>query len=481
MAGVTSTGFVTETFSTIRNRILEAARSPEYFGTEFPTSPDSVFGQLAAIMSAALKESGWDLAQGVYDQFILRSASGKNLDDIASYTGSERLLESGSSGDLLFKGFNGSVVPQNTAVKDVENRVVTTDNLLNYDRTSCYDVVVEVLTLEDNTSYTIAIDGSNYSITSDTDATNEEILIALNNAIGVQVNYSSEITTDGYLRIFYNSRNNSLNVTVGANLQILEVGALVNATSIETGDLSYLANTLTIFESIPSGTNSVTNPVDFQQGRDDETDEEFRLRIAEQKSSVGTATKPAIESSLTNIEGVTSAFVLENITMSEVNGQPPKSIQIYISGGDDDEIAEVIWNTKPAAIPTYGTTQKNIIDQNGDTQAVFFSRPEVKYAWVNVTYTIYSEEDFPSDGEVEIASTVVEYGDSLGVGVDIIPKRFSGKIYDSVTGLDDVTVEIAITEALLPAPDPLDYVTTRIPVEDNVGIDFDVSRVSVSL
>ena len=481
MAGITDKGFVTQTFETIRDRIVAKAISPEYFGANFPVSPDSPFGNWAAISALTLKEEGWDLAQSVYDSFQLRSATGKDLDDIAAYIQLERLQAVGSSGDLIFTGLNNSTIPRNTAVKDIENRSVLTQASMTYDKTSCYQTTITVLTLKNNQDYVISVNGQTYTITSDNDATEAEIISSLQSAINIQPNYSATLKTTNELLVTYNSLNNSLSVATSNNLQVISVGALVYSEAQEFGALTFLPSTLTTLSSPLVGTLSVTNLLSFQQGRLKEDDKDFRLRIAKQKSSVGTATKPAIESSVRNIEGVVSTFVKENDTLvTDIDGQPAKSIQVFVEGGNEDAIAKVIWDTKPAAIPTYGSVQKIITDDNGKPQVVFLSRPSIKYGWVKVVYTLYTEEDFPTKGEQEIKQACVDYGNGLVVGEDVIPKRFEGKVYGSVTGLDDVTVTIALTDTLTP-PLPIEYKSTRISVDTTTDVIFSLDRVGVTL
>ena len=231
---------------------------------------------------------------------------------------------------------------------------------------------------------------------------------------------------------------------------------------------------------VPLGTFAVTNPSDFIRGRFEETDEELRLRMSEQESSTGTATIPAIQASLSEVDGVTRALVLENPTfVVDAAGRPPKSFEALVRGGDDDEVAQVVWDTKPAGIETFGTITKIVTDINGTDQVVKFSRPVQKYAWVNVTYSLYTEEVFPVDGEVAMAQSVVQYGDSIEEGIDIIPQRFNGVVFDSTDGVLSVEVEIGIT--LDDISPPASYTTLPIPISEFESVDFDLSRVVVSI
>jgi len=479
MAGVTPTGFVTKTFNEIRDAIYSDATSEEFFGADFPTTPDSPFGNYTSVIAAAIKESAWDLAQMVYDQLDIAKAEGINLDKIGAYIGLDRLGASGSEGVLVFKGIVGEEVPQGITIKSNTSDTVVETTLGNvYDNTSCYQAFISVSTIVSNATYTLSINGFSYSIVSDADATEQEILDALITSLSGANSFTVE-ENNGIIEITSVSRSNSLSVIASNNLVIDFVSLVTRAENIENGAVTILANTLTIFESTPTGSISVNNPLDFNLGRLEETDEEYRIRLGERKANTGVGTNDALVSSVSNISGVTSVTILENDTVSTLpSGQPPKSFQLFVLGGDENTIAQTIWDTKSSTIKTYGNVVRLVEDVQGNIQTVYFSRPEQSYAYVNVVYTIYSEEDFPSNGEDLIAAAVVTYGSNLDVGEDVIPKRFASAIYAAVDGLDDVTVEIGLSGAVTP---PATYSSTRIPVENTESVIFQLDHVNVSV
>ena len=116
MSGVTSQGFENKQYTDIVEELATGAKTPEYFGEQFPTTPDSRFGVLAGLFGAALKDQ-WDLSASVADQGNRDKAEGKYLSDLAALIGLTRLLASGSTGVLLFTGSNNTVVPIYSPVK----------------------------------------------------------------------------------------------------------------------------------------------------------------------------------------------------------------------------------------------------------------------------------------------------------------------------------------------------------------------------
>jgi uncharacterized phage protein gp47/JayE len=474
MAGVTSTGWVGKTFSELVDELAEEAKSE--FGEDFPTTPDSVFGSLTNVFAASSKDL-WDLGQALADAQNRDAAEGVYLDYLAALIGLSRLTDSGSSGDLLFTGNQAATVAALFPVKDNLNRIVLTDEVLELNRSACYESTFSVAALNPSEDYTIVAEGNTYTFTSDTDPTKSEILTGLESAMSAATEFTATVVGET-LVITLNSFNNTLTTTNTVNLTLDSVGSLVNATAATTGDLTFLADTLTKLGSSSLDIDSVTNPQAFSLGRDEETDEELRLRMSQREQSTGTATKPAIEASLSEVEGVTSVLVNENITMTtDANGVPPKAYETFVVGGDEDDIAEVLWETKPAGIETFGDTSKVVVDSNGDSQTVYFSRKTDQYAWIRVTYEINSEEDFPSTGEEDIKTAVVDKGEAMYSGEDFEPTKFYAPIYSNVAGVYVTNLEIAITA--LPTDTPT-YGTTRLSVAETEDLNFDTDRVIVT-
>ena len=112
-----------------------------------------------------------------------------------------------------------------------------------------------------------------------------------------------------------------------------------------------------------------------------------------------------------------------------------------------------------------------------DGQIVNFSRPTDKFAWVRVSVnTLNAEEVLTVEIVQAIKDAVLAYGQSLGVGNDIITQRFYGPIYAATSGIGSITVEVAITATEVGTPV---YSTNNASVARADLALFDESRVSV--
>lgn len=115
---------------------------------------------------------------------------------------------------------------------------------------------------------------------------------------------------------------------------------------------------------------------------------------------------------------ITGGSSQANVTIS--GGRFPKSFEAVVQGGSDEDIANKIWLTKPAGIQTFGNTSFAITDSQGDPQTINFSRPIPIYIWVDVDLTLYDEEEFPNNGVELVKQAILDYGNTLGIGNDVL-------------------------------------------------------------
>ena len=223
----------------------------------------------------------------------------------------------------------------------------------------------------------------------------------------------------------------------------------VFAKAVETGPIQALAGTVTQIDTPITGWSSVTNSLSAELGSNLETDVELRSR---RERSVATASQAMVDSlfaAVANIEGVTNTVVLENDTDSvDGNGLPPHSFQVIVVGGDNTEIAQTIWNKKPAGITSFGSTTVPINDSQGISHDISFSRPTTVDIYVEVTVTPDSE--YPANGDDLIKQYIVDYangdlisGRGFSLGDDVIYTRLYTPI-NKVQGheISDLRIDI---------------------------------------
>ena len=285
------------------------------------------------------------------------------------------------------------------------------------------------------------------------------------------------VETDAELRL---RRLNSLRLlgrgTIEAiRAQLLAVGAtsalvFENITMLQNPAFFTLASDMTSGDSITIQLNGITQtPVPFNTDMLT-TMTDLALQI-EAFPGVDTATPSGIGNrtmDITFIQGYEVQITDILITPSSINvvisnGRPPKSFEAVVQGQTNDIIANTIWLSKPAGIQTFGTTQVPIIDSQGNTQEIFFSRPTQIYIWVDVVLTLYTEENFPTNGLELVEASILNYINNLGIGVDVLLQRVNAQIF-VVPGIASGVMQIAATFAPEEVPS---YSTSNIPIAEN--------------
>ncbi len=241
----------------------------------------------------------------------------------------------------------------------------------------------------------------------------------------------------------------------------------VECTCIVTGPLTANDHTITVIDNPISGLTSVENAEDAIVGRDIETDAEFRIRRNKRLQISIAGPLEAIRSAVLKLNDVAgkpeieSVIVFENYTMEEdARGLPPKSFEVicYQAGGVDDrdqEIADAIFAAKPAGIETFGTVSKTVTDSQGFEHEINFSRPEEVEIYLELDLTV--DSDYPSDGDNQLKTLLVTWGNALGCGKDVIVYPALVGQLASIPGITDVVIRIGVAE------DPTE--------DDNIDID----------
>lgn len=477
MAGITSAGLTIKTLpeiiSSLQSKLI--AR----YGETFSISTNSPEGVIVGVVADELADA-WQGVQGVYDAAFPKTSYSVNLDNVCEKVKVERIAASTSTTPLEFTGAVGSIIPANTVVLvDNTNERFATASSLTLVSTQFSDVTIEVSAVANSTAYEVTINNTLVSITSGVSATASAIISSLKAAIdGLSLGVTTTLPTSTSLRINVTQPSSVFPLLVGARLAITSISNIVSASAEQTGVVKAPLNTLnTLFAPIV-GIASVTNPVAAVEGREQETDEELRVRRYESVQVIGAATIQAIVANVRNLEGVTAAFAIQNkLGVPDVDGRPSHSFEVVVEGGDEQLVAETIWKYHPAGIETTGSITRTIVDGDGEEQTVKFSRPTIIYIRMQVDYTKDDEEAFALTGEDGIKQAALSYGNTLGIGKDVNPQRFFGTIFTSVQGVESLVIRISSSTDLMAWSA---YTTSPISISRTQSTDFDVARIVVT-
>lgn len=246
----------------------------------------------------------------------------------------------------------------------------------------------------------------------------------------------------------------------------------IAARSAVKGALLAPAGTLTKIDSPIFGWQTVTNLLDAAPGRNEETDEQLRLRRRASTSTPGQAIVDAMYGALTNIPEVRQAKVYENDQdVIDANGLPPHSIYCIVEGGADADILDTIWLKKTAGTTTHGTTAGQVTDSMGNPHTLNFSRPTDVNVWVTVN--LHTRPGWPTDGAQRITNALTAWAvANQSIGEEVIHSR----LFDPVNSIPGHSIDsLYIGTAANPAG------TANIAVPFDGLARFDSTRIVVNV
>ena len=447
---------------------------------EVNTQPDSVFGQLIGIFAKKISDIYQD-NENLYFSMYPSTAEGLSLDNAVGLVGISRLAATFSRVNAAVTGDHGTAIIPNSQVEVEETgETFVNPSAVVINRNNALIINVEVVTLADNTDYSVLINGTPIIVNSNLGSTLESIAIDLVDAINLSAEpVTAEIVDGASFRITADDLEISFGSSVSNNIEYIDVTSPAFFEATVTGPITVLPGKLNVIVTPISGWDAVTNFFDGIQGRARETDQELRLRRRSSLAVIGAASIPAIRSNLLqNVQDVTGVIIFENREpFVDAQGRPGHSFEAVVEGGADQEIAEEIWRVKPAGIQTFGNVTNFIIDSNNDQQAIYFSRPEPLYLWVQVELDIVAGA-FPSEGITSVTNSILDTGALLDVGEDVLFQSFYGAIY-TTAGIQRLTLTLATSST--PGGPPSAYVADNINVSEVQIALFDVSRINISI
>lgn len=437
---ITSAGFDKPTMPEIINQIGDAM---QLVVGPVNRAPDSVTGQWigvegeqVAILMEALEYaiSGRSLA----------TAEGAALDALGDWMGGiDREGETFTTVNTVVYGDESTQLPAGTQASAGSETFRLTSNAV-ISRASLLDGEINVSDATKST-YTIRVNGVDYTYTKVTSDTAQTIATALSVMVDASPSVDSS-ATGSVIKIQSENLVSGVPVSITAGLTWQTIGSPAIFQAVNAGFVEIAVGALSNPVSAVDGWTGVNNLVAGNTGHGRESDTSYRQRLyAARRAQMGAATAPAIEARLLNeVPGVTLAMVLENDGMTAANGIPPKCINVVVNGGAEQDIADAIWKYKAAGIGTYGTTSLTITDSYGNKHTVMFSRPVSQSIYVKINVTLLdSEEELPADVIAAIKQGVMNYAGTLSINDDVITQRIYGYIYANTTGIGKMTVTVS--------------------------------------
>lgn len=178
------------------------------------------------------------------------------------------------------------------------------------------------------------------------------------------------------------------------------------------------AGSITVMPSPPVGIEYVINKSDILNGTDPESDADLRERAKHALEMAGKATLVSLKSAVQSVDGITG-----DVKVVDQPDGVPGIVQIIASGGDEQEINEVIENTRSAGI------------------LVEFKRPQLVPLLVSCKIFV-TQGLVPDDVRLAVDRSIRNYFSSLVIDEDVILSRIiaAALAIPGVRDIHDVTI-----------------------------------------
>lgn len=448
----------------------------EKLGVSTRQNPQSLLNHVLTNIADRIAEL-WEYGTDVYYSQYPSSAEGSSLDNSLQFGGITREMPAKSYYPILCTGLDGTTIPAGTLIATDTNPAINLVLSENSQITrSAFNKAVVVLASETvNGNLSVVLNGSLYA-----DTTLEGLADTI-----VNDDFSASYS-DGKLIIEALEPVSNNTMVLSESLTTETVSSVITFETEEYGDVVIASGAITKIVKSVVGLQEVENVGNHIAGRQTETDTEARQsyidKIYNRSSSMLESVKSAI---LENVQGVQTVAVYENDTNEyDAMGRPPHSIEVVVDGGDTTEIARQILNTKAGGISTCCTKENGVTvtlkGVYGEDIDIRFNRPSKVYIWFQVGVTLNTNTNPPTNYSDLIKEVLLECMEEVEAGSDVVPQRFTEKLYKTVSGIDYFDIRLYSTKDA--AESPKDYqersvsITAReraVTSESRIGVIID--------
>lgn len=382
--GLTEDGFIAKTTTEARDSLNTRLRGR--LGASLDLSDEDPLGFLTGLVAAEIGEL-WELGEAVNNTGNRDAASDAALDALGLLIGSFRPEAAPSEVDLTLTGTPATTVPAGSQA-----------------RTDSTEVVFETLAEAEIVAATAWANTTLYAVGDRrTNASRIYRCITAGTSAGAGgPTTTAEDITDGTAHWRY----------LGEGTGQVEVAAQCT----ENGQTVALSGDITVIVTNVSGWSSVINVLDAAVGRDEASDEEYRLVQEVDLASPGTSTVDAIREALLDLADVEAVkLFVNNEDVTDGDGVPPHAIEPLVLGGADQDIWDSLLDNVAAGIETYGTEVGTATDSEGNEHEMSFSRPGEIAGYVELD-VYFPTGETPADAEDQVKTAIVTRGNALGIG-----------------------------------------------------------------
>lgn len=467
--GLSRDGFKRKRLPEIKSDIFQ--RFEDTTGVTVEKGSNSIIGVLVGVIGYEIADM-WKSLEDTYNAMYPNTAEGVSLSNAAGLAGILPSPSTGSIAVLTCYGQDGTFIPSGTEVSSSSDSTIVyasvDDANISIDNFSVLHFEIEGEVTE-GTRYSIDIDDVVAQYTANQGDSKSAVLIALSAQLpSLTTNVSNDvltITTD-YI--------NSARLVEYSGVALTKLGSPIRFECETLGAIDSPVGTITQVIDTITGFESATNDVPVSVGNDADTDETLRQRWSASLYNRGSANIQAVRARVLDCIGVNKAVVIENVgDVTDEDGLLPHSIEVIVSGGNNEDIANAIYLSKSGGIQTNGTQVVEIRDNTtAKTYPIRFNRPTNKPIYVKVDVYDYTEEIWSDANVKQIKQAIVDYGGNLSFGEDVILQRFYGPIYAATKGIGRLEVKMST--------DGSSYGSSNVPISIREVATFNVDNIEVT-
>lgn len=187
--------------------------------------------------------------------------------------------------------------------------------------------------------------------------------------------------------------------------------------SEQLGSFNLAKNTTLTIETVTLGLTSAVTFENAEVGVEEETDTQLRERFLFSRTKNAQNSAEAITAKIAALPDVKQVRVLENNTAQrDALGVEPHSIDVIVYGGNDEEIANVIYQNKGAGVGLQGNTLTSL-KKDGETRPIRFDK--VSLVDIQVSMRCVRYEDFTEIDKAQIKKLLANQVFKIGQTVSL--------------------------------------------------------------
>lgn len=480
--GVTRKGFVRKRLDEIKNSVYDKLK--EGWGYDITINPQSFLNVLVTGFSDEVAKL-WEVAENTYYAMYTMSAEGANLDNAMQFGGITRERDSRTIYMLACTAPDDTVVPYGALVKSATNpsKLFRCTNAQVIGRENFRKIVIRPYMESGINLFYMTVNRNSYQYVLQSGDGPVDVIMELAEMIdekGIAVHADTENLTLE-LEDIYKQTSNTL--AISNNLLIESVTSNILFESMDYGPVIIADGLIKEMVTLDTGIKEITNDIAPVPGRFEADDVEARQNFVKR---CATRSKNMIESVTAEIyntvDNVLSVAGYENDTeTTDEEGRPPKSVEFIVDGGDESEIAYIIYQKKTNGVRAYGNILIDVADVFGNIHKVGFNRPDYCYIWLRVVITREPGKSIAPNYIQLAQDSILEDAGVLQVGDSVYLQKFLTNIYKNLVAVSlvDISAYAADSEEYIPAKE--EYVSGNIEISHRQKAVFDASRIEVIL